>query len=124
MSTPPHAQRGDERALRDRGVDRRGPPCACAVPACVTRRGQQTHLNIRHTHDRSSRQEMTVTTPSEQPHHPRENVPDPQPRTDPSTEGSRRTFFTAAAGAFIGRFFAEAATDARRAMWPRLEDWL
>ncbi|MFE3989962.1 hypothetical protein ACFXPR_36270 [Nocardia tengchongensis] len=66
---------------------------------------------------------MTVTTPSDQPHHPRENVPVPQPPADAATGGSRRTFFTAACGAFLGRFFADVASNACKAMLPKLEDW-
>ncbi|MFE3256582.1 hypothetical protein ACFXPS_27940 [Nocardia sp. NPDC059091] len=67
---------------------------------------------------------MTVTTPSDQQPHPCGNVPVPQSSADHAKEGSRRTFFTAAAGAFVGRFLADAASAARRVMWPKLEDWL
>lgn len=63
---------------------------------------------------------MTVTTPSHQPPQPGENIPVPQPSAPQAEAGSRKTFFRAAAGGFIGRVLGDIATDVRKAMW---QDW-
>lgn len=47
----------------------------------------------------------------------------PQP-TATSAEKSRRVFFSAAIGSFIGRIAADGVTDARRQWLPKILEWL
>lgn len=66
---------------------------------------------------------MTVVRPPERSAQPSDdNAAAPPPV--PATGKSRRVFFSAAIGSFIGRIVGDGATEARREWFPRIWDWL
>lgn len=64
---------------------------------------------------------MTITSPNEQAR-PDADTPPQSAATPP--KGSRRMFFSATIGAFVGRTLADIATDIRKDLWAKLQDWL
>ncbi|MGW0006081.1 hypothetical protein ACWDT6_19855 [Nocardia grenadensis] len=66
---------------------------------------------------------MTVIRPSDRPAQPGDDNSEPRASNGAEKE-SRKMFFSAAIGTFVGRVAGDGATDARREWLPKIWDWL
>lgn len=66
---------------------------------------------------------MTVVRPPERSAQPSDDSAAVPQTPGIGAENSRKMFFSAAIGSFVGRIAGDGATDARREWFPKLWDW-